>query len=297
MDIKRLDTFLAIVDTGTFAAAADEMRTGQSSVSASIRVLERDLGAQLFDRSARTAVLTAAGRALVPRARALSREAALTRRLVQEAEKQLSGELRLGVISSIDPFPLPRILREFTATHPLVWLRVLTDSVGTYGLLDRLQRSELDLAIVAAPFPQFGDTELITAQLAAGELVCITAPDDPIAERRHLELGDVAGRTWIEAPAGQTNRASTDAAFAAAHLTRTVSVEIGVPSDVPDYVAAGVGLAFVPDFLVQGRDDVRILPLQDARLHWSTTLTRLPERDSELIRACWEAVVRAGQTE
>lgn len=295
MDLKRLDAFLAILDTGTFAAAADFLHTGQSSISASIRVLERDLGVTLFDRSARTAALTAAGRALVPRARILVQEASLTRSLVQDADQQLTGTLRIGVISPADPVPLPQILSDLTSTHPGVSLRVLSDSVGTQGLLERLARSELDLVVAASPFPQQVRIELVTASLVSGDLVCIAAQDDPLAAHKRVTLADMASRTWVEVPPGQANRETTDNAFAGAGLTRDVSVEIGMSSDVPDYVAAGVGVAFVPDFLVQQRQDVRVLRTPGVRLRWTVALARRAERDSVLIRAAWEAIVGGGR--
>lgn len=287
MDLRRLTAFLAIVDTGTFAAAADALGTGQSTISSGIRVLERDLGVALFDRSARTAVLTAAGHALVPRARLLLREADLTRALVRDAGRDVAGTLRLGVISPTDPVPLPALLREFTRRHPAVSLRILSDAVGTVGLLDRLHRCELDLAVVAGPFPAPPPAEPVTAPIASGNLVCITAPHDPLTAHPQVAPAELADRPWVEAPVGQANRTTTDAAFAAARLSRTVVVEVGAPADVPGYVAAGIGIAFVPDFLVRGRSDVRVLATPALRLRWNVLLARLPERDTPLITAAW----------
>ncbi|WP_167138163.1 LysR family transcriptional regulator [Diaminobutyricimonas sp. TR449] len=292
MDLKRLKAFLAIVETGTFAAAADELRSAQSTISASIGILERELSVELFDRSARTAVLTAAGRALVPEAKELLRREALTRRLVQDASTSLSGELRLGVISSVAPVPLPRVLQRFTAAHPQVRLRVLSDAIGTQGLIERLHRSDLDLAIVAGPLP--GGTradERVIEELAAGDLVCIVRRDDPLAEGRSVRLDQIAERRWVEAPPGQVNRFTTDAAFAAARLQRTVALEIGNSAEVPDYVAAGIGVAVVSDYVVRTRDDLVALPISGAKLRWSIGIARLRERDSAVMQALWNELV------
>lgn len=292
MDLRRLEAFLAIVDTGTFAGAADKLDTVQSTVSASIRVLERDLGVQLFDRSGRTATLTSAGVALVLEARELLRRAALARRVVLDAATQLHGELRIGVISSTTPVPLPQILRRFTTDHPRVTLRVLSDAIGSSGLMARLATSELDLAIMG--FPRSGtEGRFVAAQLAAGDLVGIVARDDPLAVRETVELADLVDRPWVESPVGQANRGITDEAYAAARLSRTVAVEIGNSAEVPNYVAAGVGVAIVPDFLVRDRSDVRVLRLADASLHWGIALVRLPERTSALVDAFWKAAVDA----
>lgn len=292
MELKRLEAFIAIVDTGTFAAAADELGLVQSTISANISALERELAVKLFDRSARAAVLTAGGRALVPQARELLLRAALTRRLVQDADVRLDGELNLGVISPVTPVPLPQIIQRFSATNPHVTLHVLSDSLGTRGLVERMLRSELDLAILAGPLPDRPMyAGLVTAQLTIGNLVCVVSATDPLAAQSEVRLEEIAGRTWVESLAGQINRGTTDAAFAAAGLERTVAVEIGNLAEIPNYVAAGIGIAIIPEFLALGRSDIRALPVAGVTLQWSFCLARLPERNSSVMRAFWSALL------
>lgn len=262
----------------------------QSTVSTTIKTLEKELGVRLFDRSARTAVLTAAGHAFVPRARKLLDDLALTREHLLDVSHSLGGRLRVGTIGSIEPIALPAVLKRFGDANPYATLEVLSDSVGTAGLVERLRRSEIDIAFIASRLPERVRTEtdwLTMTLLAEGELVFIASPDHPFAQRTDLTLPEVASQTWIESPAGQTNRTITDEAFRRAGLNRTVNLEVAEPSKVPNYVAAGIGIAIVPDFIAATRHDVRTLNVRGQALTWSIAIARHRERTSPLMTAFW----------
>ncbi|GGG27098.1 LysR family transcriptional regulator [Rhodococcoides trifolii] len=290
MDFRHLETFLAVVEQRTFAAAAEEINTVQSTVSANIKALEREMRAALFDRSARTAVLTPAGRALVPRAKALVDQLALTRKELSDIGDSIGGRLRVGTIGSTEPIELPKVLKQFGDANPHVILEVLSDSVGTAGLVERLRRSEIDIAFIANRLPDRpGPVHdwLVRTLLAEGDLVFIASPGHPLVERTDLQLADLASQIWIESPSGQTNRTITDEAFRAAGLSRTVNLEVAEPAKVPNYVAADIGIAAVPDFIAHDRTDVRVLRVEGVKLKWSIAIARHSERSSTLIEAFW----------
>lgn len=282
--------FLGVVDAGTFAGAAARLGFVQSTISAGITALERDLGVQLFDRTSRTASLTTAGRALVPEARALTARAALARRVVQDADRTLSGQLTVGVINSIRPIPLPRALARLNAAHPGVGIRVLSDAIGSAGLVERLRRSELDAIIASGDLTDEQARDLLVTPLCTGALVCAVGVGDALHPQA-LRLAEIADHRWIESPLGQANRSITDAAFGRAGLARQVVAEVADPADVPEYVAAGLGIAIVPDFLVAARDDLRVLPVLDAELRWSIAAIRLAHRQSAVLDEFWRELL------
>lgn len=291
MDFRHLDTFLAVVETGTFAAAAERVNAVQSTVSTNVRALEKELGARLFDRSARTAILTPAGHALIPRARKLLDDLALTRKHLSDVADSTAGKLRVGTIGSTEPIALPAVLKQFGDANPYATLEVLSDSIGTAGLVERLRRSEIDIAFIASRLPDRTRPEadwLTTTLLAEGALVFIAPPDHPFVQRTDLTLPDVASQTWIESPAGQTNRTITDEAFQRAGLSRIVNLEVAEPAKVPNYVAAGIGIAIVPDFIAAERQDVHTLDVGDQDLKWSIAIARHRERTSPLMEAFWK---------
>ncbi|KXF52644.1 hypothetical protein AXA44_47000 [Rhodococcus sp. SC4] len=291
MDLRRVEMFLGVVDAGTFAGAAARLGFVQSTISAGITALERDLGVQLFDRTSRTASLTTAGRALVPEARALTARAALARRVVQDADRTLSGQLTVGVINSIRPIPLPRALARLNAAHPGVGIRVLSDAIGSAGLVERLRRSELDAIIASGDLTDEQARDLLVTPLCTGALVCAVGVGDALHPHQALRLAEIADRRWIESPLGQANRSITDAAFGRAGLARQVVAEVADPADVPEYVAAGLGIAIVPDFLVADRADLRVLPVLDAELRWSIAAIRLARRRSAVLDEFWRELL------
>ena len=291
MDLRRVEMFLKVVDAGTFAAAADELGFVQSTISAGVHTLERELGVLLFDRSARAASLTAAGQALVPEARALLARAAQTRLLVREADRSLAGELRIGVIASTRPVLLPESLARMHTAHPQLSIRVLSDAIGTSNLVDRLRRSELDMIVASGHLSAQQEDGLVVERLSVGDLVCIVQAADELARTQSVRLADIAGRSWIEAPAGQANRATTDEAFRREGLRRSIGAEIADPTEVPGYVAAGLGVAIVPDFLAADHPGLHVLTVSDCDLQWSIAVIRLASRFSETMRVLWDDLV------
>lgn len=142
-DLDVLRTFLAVVEAGSFTAAASAQGTTQSTVSMQIRRLERDLGTPVFHREGRSVRLTVDGERLQTHARELVR-------LNDEAWRDLtgaalSGAVRLGIPDDY-AFYLPETLRDFAETHPAVNLDVRCDL--SVALVDRVRRGELDLALV-----------------------------------------------------------------------------------------------------------------------------------------------------
>src|SRR5262245_50788916 len=101
MNLERLELFLKIVDTGSVSAAGREAHLTQPAVSRNLKLLEEEIGADLFDRNGRGLLLTPAGRALVPCARQLVREAERAKLQVRRAAERASFDLRIGAVDSI----------------------------------------------------------------------------------------------------------------------------------------------------------------------------------------------------
>ncbi len=151
MQLDRLSLFLAIVDTGTVSAAARQVHLTQPAVSRNLKLLEEDLGTPLFDRQGRGLVLTAAGRALVPRARRLLADAANVAREVARTASRRYFDLRLGTVDSVATWLLPRIVAPLAERFPDLQLKIQT--ARTAELRRRLGAGELDLAIIASSGP------------------------------------------------------------------------------------------------------------------------------------------------
>jgi len=145
LSIRDVKTFLAIAETGSFAAAARTVQRTQSAVTMQMKALEERLGVSLFDRSKRPPVLNDAGRAFVPKAT----EVVLAYdRLFQEAgEEAIGGHLRLGVVPSAITGIMPKALIALRAKYPRLHIEL---AMGlSADLVERLRRGILDAAIVS----------------------------------------------------------------------------------------------------------------------------------------------------
>jgi DNA-binding transcriptional LysR family regulator len=151
MNLERLELFLKIVDTGTVSGAGREANLTQPAVSRSLKLLEEEIGADLFDRQGRGLLLTAAGRALIPCARQLVRDSERARLQVQRAAGDAYFDLRIGAVDSLGTHVLPGCLSWLQAEHRDLKLKLWMGR--TQSLLERVERGTLDLAFVAYSGP------------------------------------------------------------------------------------------------------------------------------------------------
>ena len=127
-DLRQLRTFVAVAEERNFTRAAERVRISQSGVSAQIRQLERELGAELFDRSARTATLTVAGKAALEHARAALAAASAVGQAVGEVTDLIRGRLDLGMVIGCTITELFTALATFHQAHPQVEVSLLEDN-------------------------------------------------------------------------------------------------------------------------------------------------------------------------
>lgn len=145
---------VALAETKHFTRAADACAVTQSTFSAGIRELENRLQAVLVDRTKRRTVLTPLGLALAARARELLSMADDMVRLAQSTSEPLTGPLNLGVIPTISPFLLPRLLPGLRRKYPKLKLFLREDL--TARLLEDMAAGKLDLALIALPYEADG---------------------------------------------------------------------------------------------------------------------------------------------
>src|SRR5688500_17723980 len=124
MDLRRLRLFLAVVDHGTFTAAADAEHVAQPAVSLAVRALETEVGAPLLVRSRHGAVLTPAGEALVPPARQALRDIEHAAAAVAAVTGLVSGRLDLATLPTLAADPVAELVGRFRGAHPGVTVRL-----------------------------------------------------------------------------------------------------------------------------------------------------------------------------
>ena len=243
MEMRQLSHFLAVADERHFTRAAARVHLTQSSLSSSIRALERELGSDLFVRSTRQVELTEAGRALLPAARRTVAAAEDARDAVAAVRGLVRGHLAIGAIQALGQVNLPALLARFHRTHPAVTLRV--HHLGAPELVRRTADGEIDLAIVDPPLGPQRDRVRATT-IATESLQLAVASEGPLANRSRVRLSDLADHEFIEYRPDSALRASIDRACHAVGLQRRIACEVDALPELVELVALGLGVAMLP---------------------------------------------------
>ena len=148
--LRQLRHFLSLAERCHFSRAAEACLVTQSSLSASIKELETVLGATLFERTKRSVMLTPLGREMVGLAKEVVARVDDLTDLAGAAGAPLAGDLRMGVIPTIGPFLLPRVLPGLRRDYPELRLYLREEQTGS--LLRQLAGGALDLVLMALPY-------------------------------------------------------------------------------------------------------------------------------------------------
>ncbi len=190
--LTQLRHLLAVAEHGHFGHAAQACFITQSSLSASIKELETTLGQILVERTRRMVMMTPLGEATVDRARGVLRDVEEITDLVHAAGSPLSGSLRLGVIPTIAPFLLPRVLPALRQAYPELKL-YLSEKQSTL-LLDDLSGGLLDILLFAFPYP----TEGLKTHLFANDPFWIACPKGHrFADKERLTGKEIEGEKLL----------------------------------------------------------------------------------------------------
>ena len=184
LDVDQLKTFLAIVDTGSFTRAAEEVNKTQSAVSMQMKRLEEQVGRPLFSKDGRGTKFTRDGERLIEYARrivALSDEA-----MSAFTKPDITGTVRFGTPDDYAEFFLPVILARFARTHPHVSVDV--ECVPSAQLMERTARGEIDIAVVT-----FGCKAEATDVIRQEELVWTTSSRHSVHEQPILPIAVAPG--------------------------------------------------------------------------------------------------------
>ncbi|TAM78383.1 LysR family transcriptional regulator [bacterium] len=254
MELRNLSTFLAVAKTLSFTRAAEELNYAQSSLSAQIQVLERELGSPLFERLGKRITLTESGRRLVGYAERLVNLEREALNSVPDAGEP-AGVLAVGACEWLCADLLPRTLQGMREHHPNVRLTIQPDACSR--LLTAVTTGVLDVAFLADKRVRL--PEVATEVLRSESLIVIAPPDHRLARRKRVRPEELAGEDFVVPRLACTYLDALFAAMAAAGASPGPLVEFGSVEAIKRCVEAGVGLA------VTTRTAVRV-ELEEGRL-------------------------------
>ncbi|NGM45997.1 LysR family transcriptional regulator [Rhodobacter sp. SGA-6-6] len=184
LTLRQLRYFDALARHGHFGRAAEASSISQPALSMQIRDLEESLGTPLVERGPRSLRLTAFGEDFLTRARAILRQVEELEDLARAARSELAGRLRIGVIPTVAPYLLPRLIARMTVLYPALEL-TLRETI-TPRLLRDLAEGRLDCALLALPVSEPGLEEVA---LFSEAFMLVRPRDDdgkPVPDRESL---------------------------------------------------------------------------------------------------------------
>ena len=245
MEIKQLQTLVAIADHGSFSAAAKALHTVQSNVSAHIARLEAGLDCVLIDRA--TGRLTDEGELVAQRARRIMHEIEDIDGDIHSLGDDVQGECRFGALGTTARWMVPPLLTQLTRRIPGVHTSVVEGVTST--LLPRVLSGEIDAAIVHLPV---SEPNLETTELFTEDLFLLAPAKHPLANRESVSLEDLAEHPILLGPRGTAQRRIIDRAAANKGLELRSLAEIDGVRLMTSLAFDGYGAAIVPASAVPG---------------------------------------------
>lgn len=247
MEMHQLRYLVAVAQTGNFSRGAERCHVSQPSLSQQIKRLEEELGERLFDRMKREAKLTPHGRLFLQRAMRILDEVDAARREASEARALTRGSITMGVLPTIAPYLLPRVLPGFGQRFPDIQIVVQEDT--TAQLLAALAVCELDFAIASLPIH---DERVHAEPLFKEELLVALCSDHPLADKKSIRLTDLESEPFILMKEGhclgdQVLSFCAGRDFHPRVLCRSTQVET-----IRALVRVGMGISLVPAMACEG---------------------------------------------
>jgi molybdate transport repressor ModE-like protein len=262
LDVKRMRVLREVARQGSFSAAAEALSYTQSAVSQQIAALEREAGTTLVERGTRGIRLTDAGEAVVRHA-----DAVLARLAEAEAELEAiaglrGGRLRLASFSTAGATLVPLAIATFRSQHPAIELSLV--EADPEDSVPMLKAGELELALIFEPngITEHPDGGVERLHLLDDPMYAVLPKDHPLADKTRVRIKDLAAEQWINPTLDCPCSSIVIRACSAAGFEPHIAFESDDYGAIQGLVAAGVGVALIPDLaLTTVRDDIAIRSL------------------------------------
>lgn len=291
--LKQLRYLCSVAEHGHFGQAAAACHVSQSTLSAGIQELENLLCTPLLERNHRQFLITTVGEEVVQRSQLILRQVEDLMTVCDAAAEPFSGRMRLGVIPTVAPFILPRMLKRMRREHADFQLFIREDL--SQQLVNALQHGELDVLLLALPFPA---EQVETLALFQDEFLLASPPNHPLSRKGKVRTAQLRGAQLLLLEDGHCLR---EHALEACKLRDT---EVSVPyqatslNTIVQMVANGIGVTLLPRMALDAQllsgTDVAVTEFADSRvsrsigLMWRRSSPRAGEFRllGEFVRGC-----------
>jgi len=261
LNTARLRVLKEVAYRGSFSSAAEALSYTQSAISQQIAALEAEAGMALLERHPRGVSLTAAGQTLVGHAEGILAGLDAAEAALSEIAGLRGGRLRVASFPTAGATLMPVAIATFRSSHPDVELTLA--EAEPEAIIPRLRAGELDLALLFEfAGERLREEDIDRAELLEDPMYLALPREHRLAGKERLRLEDLHGESWV-----QTSRSSPCArqvvrSCHAAGFEPSVSFETDDYQTVQGLVAAGVGVALIPELALSVvRDDILIRAL------------------------------------
>lgn len=272
MNLRTVETFICVAECSSFRRAAELLHRSQSAVSVHVRQLEDELGVPLFDRTTRRVALTAEGRTLLARTKAVVGELRAAADELRETSGVRGGVVDVGVTPSLAAGLLPGALAEFGRRYPSVTVRV--HEAVSRGLYEAVRQRKTDFAIGPA-VPGLKDFDY--RPLAREPLVAVVPRGYPLRGRTGLAFRELVEGPFLAIAAGAYLRRVVEDTARERGLPFAPKLEFASSAAILGQVAAGVGVSILPSLAVAAheRERLQVLPVRSPALAWDSCVLKL----------------------
>jgi len=240
MDFDQLETFLEVARLSSFSRAAERRFRTQPAISSQIRSLEEDVGAKLLDRSGGKVAVTAAGKVFQKYVEDTLEQRRIMLVTLAEMHRVPRGEIVVSANEGTCLHILPEVFAEFKHQYPNVAVSVQRQEHNK--ILTAIVENSCDFGIVSMPVP---DKRLTVVPIHRDELIVITPPHHPLAKQKKATVAEVVEYPLLLPKVGRT-RDTLETLFHERRLKPIISMELDSSELMKRFVAADVGIGFIP---------------------------------------------------
>lgn len=245
MDIKQLQTFIAVARLLNFRAAAEELNYSQSTVSDHIRNLEQELGVKLFERLGRKVFLNEQGEKLISPANRMIQDAEEIHILFTRNEK-VHGELKIGAAETLCVFWLPPLLKEYTKMYPDVQIILkMADCLEFRGMLEK---NIIDVAFNL--HDESEQSQLSQIDLFDDYTIFVAAPDHPLAALKKITMHELKDQSFILSESDSGYSKELKELLRNQNMKADTIMEFGSLEAIKQCVKKGLGITLLPRIVV-----------------------------------------------
>jgi len=276
MNLRDLRYLVALAEHLHFGRAADACFVSQPTLSTQIKKLEEQLKVTLIERSNRQVILTPVGIAVVAQAQQVLRDVDDLLRLAEQHRDPLGGDLRLGIIPTVAPYLLPRILPIIRRDFPKVSLKL--NEGQTHVIMRMLADGELDAVILALPVT---DDHVVQTKLYSEAFYLAVSKQHAKAARKTVSLDDLNDEQVLLLEDGHCLRDQALAICNSNNAVENTNFRATSLETLRQMVAANIGITLMPELALGNRAGaVRYIPFRgrapsrDIGIAWRRTATR-----------------------